>query len=119
MNANTAVDFLNVLAELKNGRAAIDCSRKITELVAAVSEHKKKGKLTLQLIIEPSGVGDDGRVTETSVSWACAIVKPEADTGRSIFFVTREGQLTRNDPAQMELYEEERRLQEEMKKNGE
>lgn len=96
------VDFVSVIAELKNGRCLTDCSRKMTELTDAVIEHRKKGKLTLQLVIEPSGV-TDGRVTETSVSWACAIVKPEADTGSSIFFVTQDGQLTRNDPDQMDL----------------
>ena len=100
----TAVDFVQTIADLKNGKALIDCSRKLTKLVAAVVDVKKKGKLTLQLLIEPAGVGDDGRITETSVSWQCSIVEPQPDTGRSVFFVTRDGRLSRNDPNQEELF---------------
>jgi hypothetical protein len=100
------VDFVGVLAELKNGRALNDCSRKLTELTEAVTEHRKKGKLILELVIEPSGVDDDRRVTETRVMWNCRIAKPEADTGSSTFFVTRDGRLTRNDPAQEEMFAE-------------
>lgn len=100
------VDFIAMLSELKNGKAAIDCARKLSELVDAISEHRKKGKLSLEIAIEPSGLGDDGRVVETSISWTCKITKPEADTGRSIFFVTRDNRLTRNDPDQADLFEE-------------
>lgn len=98
------VDFVSVLAELKNGRAHVDCSRKLSELVAAVCETKKKGKLVLQLLVEPSGLNEDGNVSETSVGWQCVIAKPEHDTGKSLFFVTKDGRLTRNDPAQEELF---------------
>lgn len=104
-NTNSAVDFISTLAELKNGRAHIDCSRKLSELVSAVVDTKKKGKLILEMVIEPSGM-EDGRVSETAVTWACRIAKPEHDTGRSLFFVTRDGRLTRNDPNQMDLYDE-------------
>ena len=100
------VDFVGVLADLKNGRAVNDCSRKLTELTEAVTEYRRKGKLTLELIIVPTGIGDDGRVSETSVTWQCRISKPEADTGSSTFFVTRTGRLTRNDPAQEEMFAE-------------
>lgn len=99
------VDFVSVLAELKNGRALNDCSRKLTELTDAVTEHRKKGKLILELVIEPSGVDEDRRVTETRVMWNCRIARPESDTGSSTFFVTRDGRLTRNDPAQEEMFE--------------
>lgn len=105
MTNASKVDFVSTLMELKAGKAHVDCSRKLSELVDAVCDTSKKGKLVLELLVEPSGM-EDGRVSETSVTWACRIAKPEHDTGRSIFFVTKDGCLTRNDPNQMELYNE-------------
>jgi hypothetical protein len=100
------VDFVATLMELKSGRAQIDCSRKLAELVAAVRETSKAGKLVLELRIVPSGF-KEGRVYETEVTWMCRIQKPEHALGKSIFFVARDGTLSRNDPDQAEMFEVE------------
>lgn len=37
----TAVDFVQTIADLKNGKALIDCSRKLTKLVAAEAPQQR------------------------------------------------------------------------------
>lgn len=93
-------DFIQTLMEMRAGAAAADCSRKLSELVAAIMETGKKGELVLKVNITPSRL-NLGRVTEVEIEHTCKISKPEHSTGRSIFFTTEEGTLTREDPNQM------------------
>jgi hypothetical protein len=46
-----------------------------------------------------------GAVLEVSVGHECAIKKPELDVGQSLFFVAKDGRLTRNNPLQEEMFE--------------
>lgn len=94
------VDFVTTLAELRNGAAIIDATHKLTELVNAVALIGKKGKLTFEISISPSRLGPM-QATEVEIEYACTIKKPERTTGRSIFYVTPEKDLVRNDPNQL------------------
>lgn len=97
-------DFISIFTDLRNGRAHIDVSRQLSELIEAVVELKKKGTLTLQLTITPSAVHESGRLADTQLSWTCKIKKPEATTGGTTFFVTEDGKLSRVDPDQGALW---------------
>ncbi len=95
-------DFVSTLIEMRNGAVASDCSRKLTELITAILETGKKGKLTLNINVVPSRLSL-GKVTEVEIDHDCKVSKPELSTGRSIFYSTPDGQLLRNDPSQAEF----------------
>ena len=97
-------DLLQVLLEMRNGAVASDISAKFNEVVTAVTETGGKGELTITLNVEPSKVGLGGCVIEVEMKHKCKLKKPELEIGRSVFFVTKEGRLTRDDPAQEAMF---------------
>ena len=105
-------DFVSVVMEMRNGAAAIDCSRKLNELLESILETKKGGKITLTVGIKPATLRKDGSVGERDFTHQCSIAKPELDQGRSIFFVTQDGRVTRSDPNQMGFFEKPEQVQE-------
>lgn len=102
-------DILAVLLDMRNGQVAADVNTKFNEMLAAVIETGGKGKLTIDLHIAPSKMALGGAVVEVETHHECKMKKPELAIGKSTFFVTREGQLTRDDPAQVAMFEEVKR----------
>lgn len=98
-------DFVSTFMEMRNGGAAADCNRKFSELLAAIMETRKKGKITLTIEVSPARMDVMGDVKEVDLRHTCAIAKPELDQGRSVFFTTQDGRLSRQDPNQMEFEE--------------
>jgi hypothetical protein len=70
----------------------------LADLVLAVAEHRKKGVLQLQVIVTPNGDG----VTVT-VADKIKMTVPEGERGAAIFFVDEDGNLSRQNPRQIEL----------------
>lgn len=95
-------DFLNTVASMRNGRVIADCSLKLSKVIEGVKATGKKGKLILEIGIEPSRVSMDG-VTEMELRHTAKAVVPEADQGKTIFFISGNDELTRDDPAQMQF----------------
>ena len=95
MNARAFNDFLR---EHQNGSTHSDLSEKLQELVAAVSEEGKVGKLTITISIKPLGKKDG---LEVSVEAKTSPPKPTA--GVTIFFASPENNLVRQDPRQTAL----------------
>jgi hypothetical protein len=102
----TPVDFIQTLAEIRGGKAAINCNRKFGELVAAIQETGGKGKIVVELTVTPARL-EGGRVTEITVDPICKITRPEPKVGSSSFFITDDGGLSRDDPAQIAMFETE------------
>lgn len=100
-------DFVHVLLEMRNGAVASDCNRKFSELLSAVLETGGKGELTVKVFIKPSKLALGGAVVEVETSHDCKTKKPELSVGRSLFFVTKDGRLTRGDPNQEGMFESE------------
>jgi hypothetical protein len=100
-------DVLQVLLDMRNGAVAADVNSKFDALVEAVLDTGGKGKLTVELIIEPSKKGMGGVVLEVSASHTCKLSKPELAIGSSVFFVSEQGKLTRDDPAQERMFQQE------------
>ena len=98
-------DLLSVLLEMRSGQVATDCNEKFNEVLAAVLETGGKGKLTIELHVAPSKMGLGGAVLEVETFHECKLKKPELGIGKSVFFVTKEGKLTRDDPAQSAMFE--------------
>lgn len=92
---------------MRGGEVALDCNRKFLDLLSSVLETGQKGKLKLSIEVKPSKFAMGGAVIEVETSHNCQITKPELSVGKSLFFVSKDGMLTRDDPAQLALYEEQ------------
>lgn len=100
-------DVLAVVMDMRNGAVAADCNNKFNDVLKAVIETGGKGELTIKLKLEPAKMGMGGVVVEVEASHECKVKKPELAVGRSVFFVTGEGDLTRDDPAQVAMFSTE------------
>ena len=97
-------DLLQVLTDMRSGAVAIDISNKFDEMIRAVLDTGGKGELTIVLKAEPSKLGMGGAVLEIQAEHTCKMKKPELAVGKSFFFVTRDGMLTRDDPLQTDMF---------------
>jgi|ERR1051326_196075 hypothetical protein len=104
-------DILQVLLDMRNGAVAADVNEKFEEMIRAVLETGGKGKLTVELSVEPSKKGMGGVVLEVEARHACKLKKPELPIGSAVFFVSKEGKLTRDDPAQEQMFGGEVKLE--------
>jgi len=100
-----AADLLRVLLDMRNGAVAADCNKKFDEVLAAVLETGGKGELQIKLFVEPSKMGMGGAVIEVETRHECKLKKPELAVGKSFFFVTKDGDLSRDDPDQIAMFE--------------
>jgi hypothetical protein len=99
-------DFLTVMAELTRGRFIIECQRQLEDCTEAVVRTGKKGKITITLDVEISGRNKEGRVNQLDIVPAVTLKEPLPNQGASIFFVTEENKLTREDPDQLAMFGE-------------
>ena len=101
------VDFVNTLMEMRNGKAVAEISKKYSELVEAIKDVGTGGEITLKLKLKPTKADMHTGVKEITVQHICTISKPERTVGPSVFFVGRDGRLSRTDPDQQDIFEEE------------
>lgn len=105
------MEFLSVLAELKNGRVAAQLGDDFQQLADAVKRHGKKGELVLKLTVEPSRI-TEGVVKEVNVNYSSKLTEPRPNHGTTMFFVTDDSKLSRQDPAQIAMeFENQERAQ--------
>lgn len=90
------IPFATVLQQVAKGAVATELSELLADLTADVYEHQKPGTLTVVVKVEPTKGGETVTVSVTPT------VKGPRATQASIFFATEEGQLTRQDPRQLE-----------------
>ena len=107
-------DIISTLVVLNRGNFVIEAGRELAELTEAITQTNAKGKLVITLEISPSGWKDDGRCNQVDLKPKITIDKPKKEQGKSIFFVTDDNKLTRDDPAQTDMFAE----QEERETNG-
>lgn len=100
-------DFLHILLEMRNGAVANDIGAKFNEVLKAVCETAEKGELTIKITVKPSKLAMGGQVVEVETQHECKMKKPELGVGRSLFFVDKDGRLTRDDPAQTDMFNTE------------
>ncbi len=100
-----SIDALAVLQGLRKGRMLHELSEKLEELTTAIRENNKKGTLTVKLSIDPLERGDADGMGAISVVIRdeISINKPEPKRADTIFFASRNGSLTRNNPDQLEM----------------
>lgn len=95
------LNFLEFLQTFRRGELLTEADEQLAELVEAVQRTGGKGELTIKL---PFKVNDAGQI-ECTPTVACK--KPRRAMGRGIYFATQEGRLTRRDPSQADMFEDE------------
>jgi hypothetical protein len=94
--------FADILSEVQKGVVADEAATRLAELVAAVKETGKKGRLTVTIQVEPFKGNDE----IVKVSGAVDLRAPKAEAPTSIFYQDDDGNLTRNDPNQLPMITE-------------
>ena len=100
---SNARPFLDILRDLGQGITHDELSEKLQELVAAVAETGKGGTLSLAITIKPT----DSKSGAVVVFAEVKTKPPKPPTQASVFFITPDNNLQRQDPRQatMELRE--------------
>ena len=89
--------ILETLNHLNNGTLMMDASEAMSELVQAVGETGKAGKITIEISIRKATAGAMALTGKVSVK------KPAQINFESLMFATPEGNLLTEDPRQAKL----------------
>ncbi len=90
--------FAAFIHDQRGGALHGELTEALAELVLAVNEHRTKGVLQLQVVVVPNNDG-----ATVTVSDKIKLTMPEGDRGAAIFFVDDDGNLSRQNPRQIEL----------------
>lgn len=98
--------MIGTLLDMREGRVVADINMKWAELVAAVIATGAKGKMQINLVINPTKKGFGGVLEEVQLEHEVKLSKPESRVGESTFFVTNKGTLTREHPDQSSIFDD-------------
>lgn len=91
------MNFVEVLRDHARGTVADDAQAELLDLIQAVSATGKEGSVTVKLKAKPSG----NRTVMLGFEVTSKV--PQADPEVGVFFVDRNGVLTKDDPTQPKL----------------
>lgn len=89
--------FNDTLAALRYGTLVDDLTKAMTDLTAKCADTGRAGTITLTLQLKP------GKGGQIEVFDDIKVKAPKEERGSSIFFATPEGNLTRDDPKQLQI----------------
>jgi len=95
----TKKSFTNTLIEIRNGAVVEEATEQLNDLVKAVQDTGKSGKIVLTIDIKPFAKASDA----VSVRAKVATTIPRAEDKEEVFFATFENNLSRNNERQREL----------------
>ncbi len=104
------MDFVSMVADIQGGEALAVINGRFKEAVQAVQETTGKAVLTVKMVMKPRKLGMGGSVHTVDFELMCEVKKPVLQPGGAIFFLTEDGELTRDDPNQERLFEEKERV---------
>jgi hypothetical protein len=90
--------FADTLRKINAGRTHAEASTLLQQLVAAVQDTQRKGSITVTITVLPAG-NDDQVIIQDTVTTKL----PQRDRAKSIFYVTDDYNLVRDDPRQLAL----------------
>lgn len=90
--------FAQFLQEQRRGALHDELSEDFAAVVRAVQEHQKVGKLTITISVKPA---DDGLMV--AVSDDTKMTAPKGDRPPALFFVDEAGNVSRQNPRQIEM----------------
>lgn len=91
--------FAEMLTILDRGAAHAEASRGLHDLVASVQAIGRAGGLTIAIEVKPLKGAKDQLILTAQVT----VKLPKSDPTSQMFFVDNAGNLTRNDPRQLEF----------------
>jgi hypothetical protein len=91
--------FAELLTVLDGGDVHAEASRALADLTAAVRDTGKKGSLTITVEMSPL----KGSSNQLVIAARLGVKLPKTDPGSAVFFIDAAGNLSRNDPRQLEL----------------
>jgi hypothetical protein len=91
--------FAEFLREQRRGELLNDLTEALHEAVTAVGEHQLAAEVTLKIKIKPAG--ELGGAVQVQDEIATKLPKPK--TAPSVFFITPDNNLSKNDPHQTKL----------------
>lgn len=90
--------FLRTLAELRKGMAMTEATNEMARVIQEVQKTGRAGEIKVTLKITPTGE------EEVAIEDSITSKVPKKATLPTTFFVTEEGELSRNNPAQPEMF---------------
>lgn len=93
-------DFCDVLRQLRHGGSVANLTKELRDLVSAVRETGRRGKLVLTIDVKPASTGD---ATALTLADAVKVTYPTSEKVETLFFADVQNVLKRNDPRQPEL----------------
>lgn len=90
--------FVDALKAQRDGGLLEELDDSLRDLVRRVRETNKAGALTLKIKLSPEAEG-----TQVMVGDEVKLALPELQRGRSMFFTTESGDLSRKHPSQMQV----------------
>lgn len=95
--------IFDVLSQIRGGAAVTDAAKMLNELSRAVKETGKAGTLTIKLTVKPDKTDN----TVVAIDPDVTIKAPKKPYPSGVFYIDdRTGDLTREDPRQLELLKE-------------
>ena len=89
--------FVDTVEALRYGSLADELTDKLRELTLKCDDTKRAGSLTLTIKLKPGKGGQMEIVDDFKV------VMPKEEKGTTLMFATPEGNLTRDDPRQLQI----------------
>lgn len=102
-NVDAPNSFASFLVQTNKGRTEREASEQFQRLIEAVRETGKAGTFTLRIDVKPQA-NTEGVVTVTE---RVAVKAPQLERPGSIFFITANAGLSRNDPNQRSIFDTE------------
>lgn len=91
--------FAFTIAQIRNGAAGVEASEKLNECVSSSRDTGKVSELVIKIKIKPDGRDSDQYFIEESITNKL----PKPERGKTLFFGTPDGNLTRDNPRQQSL----------------
>jgi len=91
--------FQQVIADIGHGDLTDQAAEQFAQLVQAVRETAKEGKITLTISVKPRGRD----TSQVEVTGQIKLAAPVADIAPSMMFAAEDGTLTRHNPNQLKL----------------
>lgn len=96
---NNARPFFDTARDIRRGQFLEECAGELQNVIAAVEETGKAGKLVIEITVAPASRGQGA----VKVADKITAKLPSLPSGETIMFVTTDNNLVANDPRQKSL----------------
>lgn len=108
-DASRVADIVGTLVVLNRGNFVIDAGREFQEVVDGIIATNKSGEINIKLKVTPSGWDrDTAKPIQVDVQPEITAKIPKPDQAKSIFFLTEENKLTRDEIDRAPLFMDEK-----------